>query len=44
MGGCNTDIFRPFLDPEMMEMFPSSEDLCFSQLEASPFNLDAFDS
>ncbi|KAJ9609082.1 hypothetical protein H2200_006853 [Cladophialophora chaetospira] len=39
----NSDMFRPFLNPEMLEMFPSSEEFDFSQLEAGPFNFDVFD-
>lgn len=40
-----SDLFRPFLDPEMLDLFPNGQAMDFSQLRTpSSWNLDFFDA
>ncbi|KIX09067.1 uncharacterized protein Z518_00145 [Rhinocladiella mackenziei CBS 650.93] len=38
------DFFRPFLDPEMLDLFPHGEVRDFLHLDTSPLSLDFFDA
>ena len=37
------DFFHPFLDPEILDIFPDGEVLNFSKFGTSPLSLDFFD-
>jgi len=37
------DVFDPFFDPGMFNLFPDGEMVDFSHFDTSPFSLDFFD-